>query len=399
MDKLIHRLMKITNEKDLIKNLEGVREGQFIEFNKMLDDGIYRLPGAFANTNDGGIGLGISEDKGLFSAAIGITLDNLERFEKEFNDKLRSRHDKPIDGIRLNYIKLNSGKYVVIIFCPKSSDGPHQLIENGIPGMFPKRVGNSVRQMEGDEVGRAFKEKEKLPYWISERDKRLHILLNELKGISINKPSFIIHAYPDKQTYDLPTDTWEFQQKFLNVLYSLKPEEAQGLLGTHYRICGDGVIYVDALSTKISGSYMLITCKGGIELVGDARNDQGIHLGEWTKQLFALISHVLARLGEEIDVSWYFTMHMFGFKDRYLMQGQHPFATPSRYPLPDDAYDFDFIKIEHSTNQKEILSEINSKFGPKLKKVWNDAGISTEKLPKTAMEHFYSTIDELVGKR
>ncbi len=388
----LEMIKNITTE-DLLKNyLKGTEEGENCDFNvaisikidKSLANapiksdyiGICKVVGSFANTSGGILYLGVQEEKGVFTSISGIEIENWERLQKEINEKLRSVYDPVIENVFIKHLPLQSGKYVVIIGCPVSDD-LHQLILEGQPVMFPKRVGPSVVGMTAGEVKVSCLKKDEVNQLINQRKERTKELLTSSSEFIVEKPSLILFAVPNQSDISLKTCEWEFEQRIRSVLNSFTCENVRGIISANKRLCAEGIRFFTD-----SKRHLLIKKNGSLELVCDiASNEKGIiHFGGWTKRSIALISHLLAKLTIETSChSWRFAMTLVGVKEKKLRRGEDIFPYTSSYSLPKDKYELDFIKIETSSNPNQIILQLNDKYHPMLESVWHDVDVTLER--------------------
>ncbi len=385
----------IETEDELLDYLKGSEEGETCDFNVALPVkgdqsaainssksdfmGVCKLLGAFANTSGGILYLGVKEKNSLFAGIVGIELDNWEQFQKHLFEKLRSVFDPVIEGIFMKRILLDNGKYVVVIICPES-DYLHQLILDGQPATFLKRVGPNTVAMTAAEVTAACIKKDKINKVANYRKERIDKLLLDPSGFGIQPPCLILHAIPDQPDIVLKTSEWEFKQRFRHALDSLIGKDGGGLIASTDRLCAEGIrFYTD--STR----HLLITKKGGIELVCNIESsvdESVIHFGEWTKHSLALISQLLAQLAIEAEAcqSWRFALTLIGVKGKKLRRGVGIFPFTSNRSLPQDRYELDFIKVEASISANEMFLQIEEKYHSLLESVWHDADAEMPKL-------------------
>ncbi len=380
----LDKLKDVVTEDVLYSLLKGAEEGSTIDFNEYIPKsensnkedwfGICKLAGAFVNAQGGVILLGIKEVKGTFSEVVGISIENWERFQKHIIDKLRSLYDPVIESVFLRRMQLASGKYVVMIVCPVS-DNLHQLKTNGQSSMFPKRVGTDVVPMTTAEVvGICLKRNKQSEIRVEQRKERIDALIADSGDFNIKPPGWILYVVPDQSNICLKTSDWSFQQIFRALLNSLVGRDG-GIVNSQYRLCSEGLIFFTD-KTK----HLLIKRDGGLELVCsdiEGQQDSVICFGEWTRHSFVLLSHLLVQLStDSMCYSWHLAATFVGVKGKRISRGIgiFPYIAPSA--LPRDRYDLDFIKLEISQDQKDLVLQMEKKYYPMLEQVWNDANAS-----------------------
>lgn len=392
----LQAIKNITTEETLHKYLVGTEEGENCDFNVNLpiktDNsgtntpgkidyfGVCKLLGAFANTSGGILYLGIQEKKGVFSGIIGIDIENWEHFLKHLFEKLRSVFDPIIEGISVRRIQLANGKYVVMIICSES-DYLHQLILDGQPAMFPKRIGQNVVAMTAAEIKAAFMRKDKINKIADYRRDRIDKMLAMSSDFVIKEPSVILHAIPDQSDISLKTSEWDFKQRFTYVL----DRNGSGLIASNDRLCAEGIRFFTNPTR-----HLLITKVGGLELVCDiesAVDESIVHFGEWATHSLALISQLLVQLAIEVPTcqSWRFAMTLVGVKGKKLRRGTGMFPFTSPRSLPQNRYELDFVRLEVSTNANDLFLQMEEKYHPALESIWHEANATMSR--STTLQH------------
>lgn len=380
----LQTIKNITTEDALQECLKGTEEGENCDFNVTLpiktDNsatntpgkldyfGVCKLLGAFANTSGGILYLGVQEKKGVFSGIIGIDIENWEHFQKHLFEKLRSAFDPIIEGVSVRRIQLANGKYVVMVICPES-DYLHQLILEGQPSIFLKRVGPNVVAMTAAEVTAACMRKDKINKIADFRRDRIDKMLAMPSDFVIKEPSMILHVIPDQSDISLKTSEWDFKQRFRYVL----DKNGSGLIASNDRLCAEGIRFFTDPTR-----HLLITKVGGLELVCDiesAVEESIVHFGEWATHSLALISQLLAQLAIEVPTcqSWRFAMTLVGVKGKKLRRGTGMFPFTSPRSLPQNRYELDFVRLEASTNANDLFLQMEEKYHPALESIWHEA--------------------------
>jgi|YelNatPaOPRAMG01_1025707.scaffolds.fasta_scaffold41623_2 ATP-dependent DNA helicase RecG len=127
--------------KKSIKQLISEGESQFLELKREFNEGVLKTISAFANTGGGTLLIGVSDKKEV----IGIEIK-----DNEFKDMV----DKIVDTLgfhpEIEIVRFNNKKLVKI-------DVIKSLIPIKYKGIYYKRVGNTTREMNTDELLRFFR--------------------------------------------------------------------------------------------------------------------------------------------------------------------------------------------------------------------------------------------------
>lgn len=87
---------------------------------------------SFANTSGGDIIYGIKEDnnkKGFPEEICGLCIDDKDKKSQDINNIILNNKIQPrLYGYKIHFVKLSSGKYVIIIRIPKSWNAPHCVV-------------------------------------------------------------------------------------------------------------------------------------------------------------------------------------------------------------------------------------------------------------------------------
>ena len=84
---------------------------------------------------------GITEEEGMASSIIGVDFDNPDKFELDLRNKLTPIMPK-VPPVQFRFVRLASGKYIVIIFIDHDSYAPYLHIEDQKNYKIYKRDGN-----------------------------------------------------------------------------------------------------------------------------------------------------------------------------------------------------------------------------------------------------------------
>ncbi len=105
---------------------------------------------AFANAEGGYLIYGIADKDGMASSIIGVDVDNPDKFELYLRNKLTPVMPK-VPPIQFHFVKLMSGKYIVVMFIDHDYYAPYMHLEDQKNYKIYKREGNCkaiIRYME-----------------------------------------------------------------------------------------------------------------------------------------------------------------------------------------------------------------------------------------------------------
>ena len=112
---------------------------------------------SFANADGGYLIYGIAEENGCASSIIGIDIqdDDTDRFERNRRNELNGIQPK-IPTIKFAFIKLNTGKYVVVLHVNTDSFTPYVFLEKEKYYRIYRRSGNGKSAIGYTELKRLF---------------------------------------------------------------------------------------------------------------------------------------------------------------------------------------------------------------------------------------------------
>lgn len=96
---------------------------------------------SFANAEGGYLIYGISDDQGIASEIVGVEIDNPDKFELNLRNKLMPIMPK-VPSIQFSFVKLENGRYIVVIFIEQDFYSPYIHIEDQKSYKIYKREGN-----------------------------------------------------------------------------------------------------------------------------------------------------------------------------------------------------------------------------------------------------------------
>lgn len=82
---------------------------------------------SFANTDGGDLVFGLRANQGVPTTLEGIDIDNIDQTKLSFEHIIQSGIEPQIRGVQIRDIKLDNGKFVVVVRVPKSWIVPHRV--------------------------------------------------------------------------------------------------------------------------------------------------------------------------------------------------------------------------------------------------------------------------------
>ena len=112
---------------------------------------------AFANSDGGYLIFGIGEEKGVAHELIGIDIpdDNTDKFELDRKNNLNSISPQ-IPPVQFKFLKMDAGKYIVIIHVQHDFFAPYIHLENESNYKIYRRVGNGKKSASYMEIKNMF---------------------------------------------------------------------------------------------------------------------------------------------------------------------------------------------------------------------------------------------------
>ena len=155
---------------------------------------------SYANAEGGYLIYGISDKLGCASEIIGIDIpnNNTDKFELAIRNNLVSIYPRT-PNVKFNFVKLNTGKFVVIISVKRDSFAPYTHIEDQKNYQFFKRTGNGKAAMTYAELKNMFNQSLSLSKEIHNyRKERIEYQKSqsETEGDAYSK-FMLLHIIPD----------------------------------------------------------------------------------------------------------------------------------------------------------------------------------------------------------
>ncbi len=169
---------------------------------------------AFANAEGGYLIIGISDDNGCASELCGINIpnDDLDKFELDRRNDLMGIQPR-IPSIKFNFIKIENGRYIVILYIRHDSFAPYLHIESEKNYQVFRRTGNKKATMTYTELRNMFNQslsldkeihkyrKERIEYYNEQSENKndifsrfllLHIIPETFTDSSFNQNMFFL---------------------------------------------------------------------------------------------------------------------------------------------------------------------------------------------------------------
>lgn len=118
---------------------------------------------SFANADGGYLIFGVSDTNGCAPELIGIDIpnDNTDKFELDRRNDLTGIEPK-IPYLKFNFVKLENGKYIIIIYIKHDNFGPYVYVEDERNYRIYKRVGNGKKTVSYSELKNMFNQSQSL---------------------------------------------------------------------------------------------------------------------------------------------------------------------------------------------------------------------------------------------
>ena len=197
--------LKNLTEKDLNnlivnKVIESKTIDYKLQYNLESDDGKIKFLAnfsAFANAEGGNLIYGIKEKEGLPIEIVGINTENIDAEILKIESLLRDNIEPRIWGYEIKPVLLSNGKYVVVIFIPKSFNSPH-VVNFGKHWRFYSRNSAGKYQLDVQELKSLFLASENVAEKIRNfRAERISRIINKELPIQMDdEPKFVLHIVP-----------------------------------------------------------------------------------------------------------------------------------------------------------------------------------------------------------
>lgn len=255
---------------DIIKRLvdNKIPEGKLIDYKESLSVSTVEEKkefladiSSFANAEGGNLIYGVREEDGIPTEICGFNVDSIDSEKLKLENLIRDCTDPRVLGTIINYIALDNGKFVLVIYIPKSLNPPH-VVKIGNHWRFYSRNSAGKYPMDMGEVRSAII----LAEHFAERIKNFRIeRVSKIISNDVNVPladtsKIVIHLLPlvsFEKGYKLDLSV------YLDNYQNLKP-----LLGriSFQRYNLDGILTYSTISNfRTADSYLLLYYNGILE--------------------------------------------------------------------------------------------------------------------------------------
>lgn len=189
---------------------------------------------AFANADGGYLIIGIKDHNGCASEICGIDIkdDNTDAFELDRTNNLNPVQPR-MPSMQYNFVKLPSGKYIVIIYVKHDGFAPYLFLEDQKNYRIYKRVGNGKRAVGYAELKNMFNQSLSLDREIYQYRKE-RVQYFQIYQI----PFLLVHIIPDT---------------FIDSSYNTNLAVIEQLKGIHFAKIFDEVNYVPHSTPCVDG--------------------------------------------------------------------------------------------------------------------------------------------------
>lgn len=233
---------------------------------------------AFANAEGGYLIFGVSDKNGCAEEIEGIEIpnDDTDKFELDRRNNLNSISPRT-PYLKFHFIKLQSGRYVVIIFVKHDSFAPYTHVENESSYFMYKRSGNGKRIMSYTELKNMFNQSlsldkeihryrtERIDYYRSQAETEDSIY-SRFMLLHIIPETFLDHSYDQNMFVLQKTKNIQFSGIFI------------GLGCVVYMPCVDGLRCIPYRDNPIQ-SECYVKNNGVVECFFPL-NDRMLHIDE-----------------------------------------------------------------------------------------------------------------------
>lgn len=199
---------------DVLKDNPDYRENEYMDYKEKfafleIDKGKERNTKiaefksdvcAFANAEGGYLIFGISDENGCAKEIIGIDIpdDNTDKFELDRRNNLNGIYPRT-PYVKFSFVKLQNGRYIVVIFIKHDNFAPYTHIENEKSYIMYKCSGNGKKIMSYSEMKNMFNQSLSLEKEIyNYRKERIDYYKNQEETENEVTPRFmLVHVIPE----------------------------------------------------------------------------------------------------------------------------------------------------------------------------------------------------------
>lgn len=363
---------------DIIKRLvdNKIPEGKLIDYKESLSVSTVEEKkefladvSSFANAEGGNLIYGVREEDGIPAEICGFNVDSIDSEKLKLENLIRDCTDPRVLGTIINFIALDNGKFVLVIYIPKSFNPPH-VVKIGNHWRFYSRNSAGKYPMDMGEVRSAII----LAEHYAERIKNFRIeRVSKIISNDVNVPladtsKIVIHLLPlvsFEKGYKLDLSV------YLNNYQNLKP-----LLGriSFQRYNLDGILTYSTISDfRTADSYLLLYYNGILEtvstLIRSPNRENRLHIDAIEQIIINELKRFLTELSS-LDISCPIVIAISFLKVKGLMMSSEDFNYWSEHPVDRDHLFFPEVLINDYSEQIELVIK------PIFDSLWQAFGFS-----------------------
>lgn len=264
---------------------EGRAEDRTIEYKLTLpssaeSEKVSRLlkpVSSFANTDGGDLIFGVREKRGVPEELEGVTVDNIDQAKLGLEHMMQNGIETQIRGVHIRDVKLDNGKYILVVRVPKSWIAPHRVKGNA---RFYARNSAGTYELDIPQIRQAFLLSDTLNQRIAEfRASRIANIVGDGAPVRLQEGlRIILHLVPIAAFAS-------FQQlavqDYRDLYKSLFP--AAGGNFASYHLNFDGLVVYSGKEQNVSLAYTQLFRSGILEFVRvyAARGGERYIMSEW----------------------------------------------------------------------------------------------------------------------
>ena len=216
---------------------------------------------SFANTDGGDLIFGVREKRGVPDVLEGVAVDNIDQVKLGLEHAIQNGIETQIRGVHIRDIKLDNGKYILVVRVPKSWIAPHRVKGNA---RFYARNSAGTYELDIPQIRQAFLLSDTLNQRIAEfRASRIANIVGDGAPVRLQEGlRIILHLVPI-------TAFASYQQlavqDYSDLYKSLLPATGDKFADFHLNF--DGLVVYSGKGKNVSLAYIQLFRSGIIEFV------------------------------------------------------------------------------------------------------------------------------------
>ncbi|MEM9539929.1 MAG: ATP-binding protein [Cyanobacteria bacterium P01_E01_bin.42] len=152
---------------------------------------------SFANAGGGDLFYGIKEDKGIPIEICGIDVSDRDEVRLQLENKIRDCIQPRIPGLKIHFVPLANGKFVLILRIPRSFAQPHMVTFKNASRFYSRNSAGKY-QLDVGEIRTAFTLSQSITDRIRDfrRDRLSAIVSGETPVLMEEGAKFVLHLIP-----------------------------------------------------------------------------------------------------------------------------------------------------------------------------------------------------------